>query len=147
VRRLMCDPVADFTIGGEATPTGAGGAVKEKCSVWLSARPGVGAATVVKAPGAADPAVSSQWSAGRPGLPPAGAEFRFFAPGVAAETAVSLGLRVRLDAGASGALESAATRTLAVRPLAGPVEMGPELALAPVGGALGALRLDRRGGL
>jgi hypothetical protein len=138
ITRLVCDPVAEFTVGGGVTNGPAGAEVTEGDEVALTALKGVGPATAVVAPGAAQPGVVYQWTAtpaaGIPALPACGPGrvIRFAAPSAPSTTGVELRLDVWLDSSCDagpGLLAAVATATLTVNPLG--ITLSAEAAISP----------------
>lgn len=121
IRRVICDPVAAFTVAGGTT-------VKEQAPVTLNASLGTPPTTLVLAPGALAPTVTYAWSyAGQiaitefPACGPSQTQ-PFNAPGVYGDTTIDVTLDVWLDGdclGNVGVLQNASppqTITIQTRP-------------------------------
>jgi hypothetical protein len=96
ITRVMCDPIASFTIAPGTT-------VKEKAAVTLTALSAIASTTVVKAPTASNPTVSYKWTySGNIAItdfPACGSSptMPFNAPGVYGNKTINISLQVWFD--------------------------------------------------
>jgi hypothetical protein len=142
ISRVMCDPVARFSIGGEATQSAGGIAtVREKGSVTLQATAAIGPATIVQVAELAQPKSHYRWSllsssVGIPELPACSEspQVAFFAPHVVTGTELKLRLETWFEGACPqtvGWLNATADVPLRVEPVGETFLVGPEASISP----------------
>jgi hypothetical protein len=121
ITRVVCDPVAAFTIGGSTVLNPPSAVVVAGSTVALSAQDGIGPSTLVAGPGAPRPGVVYKWTCdpgtGVAGLPACGTakSVTFTAPAAAPASGLTLKLEVWIDGSCDtgpGLLTATATTTL-----------------------------------